>query len=106
VAEEANDAELERWLADFDSIVVEPSRTSEGKPQVKIGNFGTCSVLDIELTRLEIRGQPEPVPERRTSPVVAPAHDSPRHDNSGIHDLWGHLHIFFTHKWASHSGNW
>jgi hypothetical protein len=69
---------------------------------VKVGNFGTRSVLDVELTRLEIPGQPDLIPERliperRTLPVVAPARDSPRHDNNGNPQFVGGLFTYSSH---------
>lgn len=78
-------------------IIVEPSRTHQDRPQVKVGNFGTRSVLDVELTRLEIPGQHEPIPERRTLPVVAPARDSPRHDPGGNPQFVGGLFTYSSH---------
>jgi hypothetical protein len=73
-------------------IVVEPSRVLAGKqpqllernqPQVKVENFGTRSVVDVKLTRLETAGQELPRPKRRTIPVVAPARGAPRRDQLG-----------------------
>jgi membrane protein implicated in regulation of membrane protease activity len=76
-------------------IVVEPSRNSDrNQPQVKVENFGTRSVVDVKLTRLEAAGEEVPLPKRRLIPVVAPARDGPRRDPLGNPLLTGGIFYY------------
>lgn len=84
--------------AEARSIIVEPSRQLDsGKLQVKVGNFGTRSILDVELTRVHIPEHGDPIPDRRIVPVVAPSRDSPRHDDKGNAQFAGGIFLFSKH---------